>query len=48
VRSVRCWVGCMLMGFMFRHRMQSKFEDAALDRLDGQHRDEVQRGFEPE
>jgi hypothetical protein len=33
------------MRFIFRYRMQSKFEDAALDWLDGQHRDEVQRGL---
>ena len=28
-----------------RHRRQSDFEDAALEWLDGQHRDEMQRGL---
>ena len=28
-----------------RHRRQSDFEDAALEWLDGQHRDEIQRGL---
>ena len=41
---IRCWAGCVLMRFIFRHRMQSNFEDAALEWLDAQHRDEVQRG----
>ncbi|KAI9510949.1 hypothetical protein F5148DRAFT_975923, partial [Russula earlei] len=30
---------------VYRHRRQSTFEDAALEWLDGQHRDEVQRGL---
>lgn len=30
---------------VYRHRKQSDFEDAALEWLDGQHRDEMQRGL---
>ena len=30
---------------MYRHRMQWNFEDAALEWLDGQHRDDVQWGL---
>ena len=40
--------GYVLCAAMIRHRRQSTFEDAALEWLDGQHRDEVQRGLAQE
>ena len=36
------------MRVVFRYRKQSNFEDAALEWLDEQHRDDVQRGLAQE
>ena len=43
-----CFVHCGVGRVVFRHRKQSDFEDAALEWLDEQHRDEVQRGLAQE
>src|SRR6267154_4080244 len=41
--ELRLTIFCACM--CIRHRRQSDFEDAALEWLDGQHRDEMQRGL---
>ena len=41
----RCGVSLHVDALYIRHRQQWNFEDAALEWLDGQHRDEVQRGL---
>jgi hypothetical protein len=42
---IQCGAGLRVDEFYIRHRQQWNFEDAALEWLDGQHRDEVQRGL---